>query len=137
MCPVYQSGNVTETSTQKGNRKNAASRLENKLNETRRDIGQLSMFIKGRLKNIDHSDNNFNDEESLKFWKSIWEAPASFAMKNTMLSSIKQNYECLKNQQNINVTRSTLDKVLRKSANFKAPGLNGIQNCILKNMPPF
>ena len=51
-----------------------------------------------------------------------------------MLTEIKRKYEDVPTQNNFNIKLSTLTKILNKTSNFKAPGIDGLSNVILKKI---
>ena len=107
---------------------NEESKQQNKLFETNPKL----YFSKIRNEKVQQA--KINDKEAVAFWEKIWAAPVKFDTKAVWLPAIETHFSKVHEQKIEQFTVQEVSVAIRKTHNFKAPGLDGIQNIILKKL---
>jgi len=116
----------------KKNQKEAKSKIENRLFE---DNPSLFLQHAAGKKNIHKEPENFDSENCLSFWKNLWgKTTKSNKSHNAIAISVQNHYATVPQQKDFTISPSLLNKIIRKAANYKAPGLDGIQNVLIKKL---
>ena len=76
-------------------------------------------------------------EESIKFWKELWDNPVDHDRNAQSIMTVEKELECVIQPGNINITKEDVSIHLRKMPNWKAPGPDGLHEFCLKKLTPF
>ena len=64
-------------------------------------------------------------DEAKKFWQNIWSVKKEHNKNAEWLSNVKSKMNELKQQEDITITKESLQKAVKKLPNWKAPGSDG------------
>ena len=81
-------------------------------------------------------DNDINPDanESQQFWSNIWDNPVHHNEEAEWLKDVEKEMENIEQQNNIQITVSSITKKLKSTPNWKSPGPDGVQGYWLKNL---
>ena len=71
-------------------------------------------------------------EEAKKFWQNIWSVKKEHNKNAEWLSNVKSKMNELQQQEDITITKESLQKAVKKLPNWKAPGSDGLQGYWIK-----
>ena len=71
-------------------------------------------------------------QESCKFWSDIWDQPVVHNEKAEWIKEVKIKYSTIQKQEQMYIDVSKIKQQLRKTANWKAPGPDGVHGYWLK-----
>ena len=93
---------------------------------------QKRLFV--MLETDENDDTTIPDrEESKNFWSNIWDNPVKHNANAEWLKGLERNLTGINQQSNFVINVEGINKQLKKTANWKAPGLDGLQGFWLKN----
>lgn len=87
------------------------------------------------LETDENDDTTIPDEEESKnFWSNIWDNPVNHNANAEWLKGLERKLTGVNQQSNFVINVEGINKQLKKTANWKAPGLDGLQGYWLKNI---
>ena len=72
-------------------------------------------------------------EESCEFWSSIWDNPIEHNRDAEWLNDVKDELSQCLAQEDVKISEVDMRRQLKKVANWKGPGPDGVQGCWLKS----
>ena len=100
---------------------------------------QNKLFEANQKRIFEETDGTTDDDvspiadESLQFWSNIWEKDVNHNEAAEWLKDLENNLKDIPKQRDININIGMVNKILKKMANWKGPGPDGIHGSWLKN----
>ncbi|XP_015437850.1 PREDICTED: uncharacterized protein LOC107192997 [Dufourea novaeangliae] len=73
-------------------------------------------------------------EQTTKYWSNIWENPINHNSNATWIKKEQDQFAHIETEQEVIITKAELENAIKKTHNWKAPGIDGIQNYWYKKL---
>ena len=87
-----------------------------------------------QLQDDDKQSETPNCDNAKDFWKGIWGQATVYNEKAPWLDKARENLSRAKTQNDVQISTSSLQAILKNTPNWKAPGPDGVQGYWIKSL---